>query len=66
MSLEEWVHDEDSLEYMRDNWGRKKNILENGRGVPAEEDFKGCQGLGCEESPDVEEEEASKEGLGKI
>ena len=32
----------------------------------AEKDFKGCQRFGCEESPQVEEEEASKEDLWEI
>jgi len=51
VSLEEWIHDEDCLEDMRHKWGGQKNILEVGRGVLAEKEFKECQGLGCEENP---------------
>lgn len=32
----------------------------------AEKDLKGCQGLGCEESPEVEEEETSNDDLWEI
>ena len=66
MSLEEWIHDKDCLEHMQERWDYEKNILENERGMLAGKDFKGCQRIGCEESPQVEEEEASEEGLLKI
>lgn len=66
MSLEEWIHDEDRLQDVRDRWDGKKNILENGWGMLAEEDFKRCQGYGCEESPEIEDGEARKEDLLKI
>ena len=66
MSLEEWIHDKDCLKHMHERWDREKNILENERGMLAEKDLKGRQRIGCEECPQVEEEEASKEDLWKI
>lgn len=66
MSLEEWIHDEDCLQQVHDRWDYEKNILENRWGMLAEEDFKGCQGCGCEESPEIENGEACKEDLSEI
>ena len=66
MSPEEWIHDKNCLEHMHNRWDRKKNKLEKWWGMLAEKAFKGCQGLGCEESPEVEEEEAPNEDLRKI
>jgi len=63
MSLEEWIHDKDCLECMQDRWDRQKNILENGWDVLAEKDFKGCQGLGCEESPAAQQGETCDQDL---
>ena len=66
MSPEEWIHYKNSLEHMRQGWDHKKNILENGRGMPAEKDFKGRQRFGCKVCPQVEDEEAPKEDLWEI